>query len=91
MSVLIIIAGLLLALIGWSVHYDDREFERLADLDAADPDFDSALYDDEFDDYMEGRYGSYAPLAAFLAGLFYTVRGTVIGIAGIWLVIAEVF
>jgi hypothetical protein len=91
MSFLIIMAGLLLALIGWSVHYDDRMTEHLFELEQLEKEGSPELYPDADDEEIQARYGRYSEVLVFVVGLFYTVRGAVIGIAGIWLTLAEVF
>lgn len=90
MSFWLIALGLLLVLIGFSVWYDDKEFNRLLELDEMEKEGSPELYDDEEDKEFHDRWGALAPYVAYTVVAFYALRGILTGLGGVWLVVLGV-
>lgn len=90
MNFWLIALGLLLVLIGFSVWYDDKEFNRLLELDEMEKEGSPELYDDEEDEEFHTRWGGLAPYVASAVLLFYAARGILTGLGGVWLVVLGV-
>lgn len=90
MSPFLIIVGLFTMLIGAAIWYDDKEIQRLAELEEMEREHSPELYDDEEDTEFQERWGSFAPAAAFIAAAFYTLRGLFVIFGGAWLTVTGI-
>lgn len=90
MSFWMVVLGLTLVLIGFSIWYDDREFNRLMELDALEQESSPELYNSEEDDAFHDRWGALAPYVAYAVVWFYALRGILTGLGGVWLVVLGV-
>jgi hypothetical protein len=90
MSFWLIVLGVLLILIGFSVWWDDKEISRQIELEEVNREHSPELYDTSDDDEFNERYGSLAPYIATAVLLFYALRGVLTAIGGVWLVVGGV-
>ena len=87
MSFWLVLMGITLTLIGFSVWYDDRAIARQIELEQLEQEDSSELYGvDEAHDFVE-RWGSMGEGIALALMLFYAVRGIITAVGGVWLVI----
>ena len=90
MSFWMIVFGFTLILIGFSIWYADREFNRLMELDTLEQESSPELYNSEEDDAFHDRWGSLAPVVAWTVVGFYALRGILTGLGGVWLMVLVV-
>lgn len=90
MNLFLIIVGILTMLIGFSIWWDDREYNRQMAIEEMHREDSPELYDDDEDNDFVERWGVLAPYVAFVVVGFYTVRGWVVLAGGAWLTVTGV-
>lgn len=80
-SIIYFVSGALLILIGYSIIADDQEYAQQAELAAMEAESSPELYDPEEGPFA--KYGKWGSLLAFAIYTFYSVRGWIVGTAGV--------